>query len=590
MSPSRDLLRLTDAVLLPGFAGHTPPEWLRRRLGDGLAGVVLFSRNIADPEQVARLTGALRAENPHALVGTDEETGEVTRLEVGTGSSRPGGYALGVVDDPALTETLARDLGQDLAAAGIGIDFAPSADVNSNPDNPVIGLRSFGADPELVARHTRAFVRGLQSAGVAACAKHFPGHGDTSVDSHHRVPVVADRDIEQALRPFRAAIAEGVRAVMTGHLLVPSYDPHLPATLSPKVLTGLLREELGFDGVIVTDGIEMTAVSGPYGIGGAAARAIAAGADAICVGGENYDEATATAVRDAIVTAVQEGLLPEERLADAARRVHDLALWTTTPQVSSAGSPEGSGRATITVGNSPSDSAGSSERDSADAGPQISGSSAFGSASGSAGAGPEASVGGAEPGSSGAGPEISAVDSNGSPEVSEGGAVSGGVSTSGEGIGLVAARRALRVTRRAEPSVLPLSAAPYVVELAPETHLAIDKATPWGLAAPLAELLPGTTAIRFAAGEATGSALEGALNEAEGRGLVIVVRDAHRHPWQMEALRHLLGARPDAVVVEMGLPHRADLGAVHIATYGAARVCGQAAAEVIAGGPRVERA
>ncbi|TXK42836.1 glycoside hydrolase family 3 protein [Nonomuraea sp. C10] len=525
MPPSRDLLRMTDAVLLPGFAGHTPPEWLRRRLSDGLAGVVLFSRNIADPEQVARLTAALRAENPHVLVGTDEETGEVTRLEVATGSSRPGGYALGVVDDPALTEELARDLGLDLAAVGIGIDFAPSADVNSNPRNPVIGLRAFGADPELVARHTRAFIRGLQSAGVAACAKHFPGHGDASVDSHHGVPVVADGGIEQALRPFRAAIAEGVRAVMTGHLLVPSYDPHLPATLSPKVLTGLLREELGFDGVIVTDGIEMTSVSGPYGIGGAAARALAAGADAICVGGESYDEATIDAMRDAILTAVTEGLLPEERLADAARRVRELALWTTSPGSTDGGS----------------------------------------------------SAGGAE--------GLRRAEDAEPPSRTGGAGGMGGTGWGGGGIGMVAARRALRVTRRASPPVLPLTDAPHVVELAPETHMAIDKATPWGVAAPLAELLPGTTATRFAAGGATGVAIEDLLARITGRGLVLVVRDAHRHPWQAEALRHLLSARPDAVVVEMGLPHRADLGAVHIATYGAARVCGQAAAEVIAGTP-----
>ncbi|NUT38861.1 MAG: glycoside hydrolase family 3 protein, partial [Thermoactinospora sp.] len=261
MPMSGDLLRLADAVLFPGFVGQTPPDWVRRRLGEGLAGVVLFSRNIADPAQVARLTAALRAENPSVLVGTDEESGEVTRLEVSTGSSRPGGYALGVVDDVGLTETLARDLGGELATAGITIDFAPSADVNSNPDNPVIGLRAFGADPALVARHTRAFVRGLQSAGVAACAKHFPGHGDTTVDSHHGVPVVADDGIEEALFPFREAIKEGVRSIMTGHLLVPSYDAELPATLSPKVLTGLLREELGFQGRIITDGIEMAAVS-----------------------------------------------------------------------------------------------------------------------------------------------------------------------------------------------------------------------------------------------------------------------------------------------------------------------------------------
>ncbi|MBB5778296.1 glycoside hydrolase family 3 protein [Nonomuraea jabiensis] len=490
MPLSGDLLRLADAVLFPGFTGHTPPDWLRRRLGEGLAGVALFSRNIADPAQVARLTAALRAENPSVLVGIDEESGEVTRLEAATGSSRPGGYALGVVDDVALTEALARDLGGDLAAAGITLDFAPSADVNSNPDNPVIGLRAFGADPALVSRHTRAFVRGLQSAGVAACAKHFPGHGDTSVDSHHGVPVVADDGIEAALLPFREAIKEGVKAVMTGHLLVPSYDAELPATLSPKVLTGLLREELGFEGMIITDGIEMAAVSGAYGIGGASARAIAAGADAICVGGERADEATAAGIRDAIATAVTQGLLPEERLADAARRVRELASWAA-----SSGS------------QAPRDGS----------------------------------------------------------------------------VGLAAARRAIRITRRSTAPVLPLASAATVVELAPEMNLAIDRNTPWGVGQPLARLLPGTAVTRLAVGDSTGPALERLLGEATGRPLVIVVRDVHRHAWQEQALRHLLSARPDAVVVEMGLPERSDLGAVHIATYGSARVCGQAAAEVLTG-------
>ncbi|MGW2158717.1 glycoside hydrolase family 3 protein [Nonomuraea sp. NPDC001699] len=490
MPLSGDLLRLADAVLLPGFAGRTPPDWILRRLGEGLAGVVLFSRNIADPAQVARLTAALRAENPAVLVGTDEESGEVTRLEVSTGSSRPGGYALGVVDDVGLTEALARDLGGDLATAGITIDFAPSADVNSNPDNPVIGLRAFGSDPALVARHTRAFVRGLQSAGVAACAKHFPGHGDTTVDSHHGVPVVADAGIEEALFPFREAIKEGVKSIMTGHLLVPSYDAELPATLSPKVLTGLLREELGFQGMIITDGIEMAAVSGAYGIGGASARAIAAGADAICVGGERADEATAIEVRDAIAAAVTDGLLPEERLADAARRVRELAAWTT---------------------------------------------------------------------------------SSGSPVPEDG------------YLGLSAARRAVRVTRRSTAPVLPLTGAAHVVELTPEMNLAIDKGTPWGVGEPLGRLLPGTAVTRLAAADTTGARLERLIGEAGQRPLVIVVRDAHRYAWQGEALRHLLSARPDAVVVEMGLPARSDLGAVHIATYGSARVCGQAAAEVLTG-------
>ncbi|WP_049564622.1 glycoside hydrolase family 3 protein [Nonomuraea sp. SBT364] len=549
MSKSGDLVRLADAVLLPGFEGVTPPDWVRRRLGEGLAGVVLFSRNIADPAQVAALTAALRAENPFALIGTDEETGEVTRLEVATGSTRPGGYALGVVDDVALTEALARDLGLDLAACGITIDFAPSADVNSNPDNPVIGLRAFGADPDLVSRHTRAFVRGLQSAGVAACAKHFPGHGDTSVDSHHGVPVVAPGGIEDALRPFREAIKEGVRSIMTGHLLVPAYDPDLPATLSPKVLTGLLREELGFEGMIVTDGIEMAAVSGMYGIGGAAARAIAAGADAICVGGEHADEATAIEVRDAIATAVADGLLPEERLADAARRVRELAAWSASSGSTTPGTTTG-------------------------------GTTLDGMALGGAGLG-GAGLGGA--GLGGAGLDGAGLDGAGL-----GGAVAGGTAVAGRGernghAGLAAARRAVRVTRRSGAAVLPLRTPPHVVELTPEMNLAIDKDTPWGVAGPLAELLPGTAVTRFAAGEASGAAIEDLVALAAARPLVVVVRDVHRYPWQGEAVRHLLSARPDAVVVEMGLPQRSDLGAVHIATYGSAPVCGRAAAEVITG-------
>ncbi|MFJ2030919.1 glycoside hydrolase family 3 protein [Streptosporangium sp. NPDC087985] len=502
MKRGPELLRLADTVVLPGFVGKTPPDWLRRRLADGMAGVVLFSRNIASPSQVADLTAALRAENPQVLVGIDEESGEVTRLEAAAGSTRPGSFALGAVDDVELTEQIARDLGHDLARAGVNLDFAPSADVNSNPDNPVIGLRSFGADPDLVARHTVAWIRGLQSTGVAACAKHFPGHGDTSIDSHHGVPLVtagAEELHEVALRPFRAAIAAGVRTVMTGHLLVPAYDADMPATLSGRVLHDLLRVELGFEGVIITDGIEMTAVSGPHGIGGASVLAIAGGADAVCVGGEHADEHTATSVRDAIVDAVIEGRLSEERLADAAHRVRGLALW----------------------------SASAVHRRSAPTRP-------------------------------------------------------GDVA-----IGLTAARRALRIIRRSATAVLPLPAPPHVVELAPEMNLAIEKDTPWGVGEPLGKLLPGTTVTRLDASTATGGAVEAVLTAAAGRPLVTVVRDAHRHPWQTDVLNHLLAARPDAVVVEMGLPGRSDLGAVHIATHGSARVCGQAAAEVLAGDARL---
>ncbi|MEH0841538.1 glycoside hydrolase family 3 protein [Micromonospora sp. CPCC 205711] len=490
----RNLAGLAAAVLQPGFVGTTAPDWVCRWLGDGLGSVVLFARNVADPAQLAALTATLRAERPDVLVAIDEEAGDVTRIESARGSSRPGNLALGAVDDPALTEEVARDLGADLAALGVTLNYAPDADVNNNPANPVIGVRSFGADPDLVARHTAAWVRGLQSAGVAACAKHFPGHGDTRVDSHHDLPrITASRARLDAgeLVPFRAAVAAGVQAVMTGHLLVPALDPELPATLSPRILGDLLRDELGFSGVVVTDAVEMRAVADRYGFAGGAVRALAAGADAICVGGERADEQAARHLRDAIVAAVVSGELPEERLAEAAKRVGQLAAWTVAARA---------------------------ER-------------------------PARDPGGAD----------------GSP------------------VGLAAARRALRVSGDAA-GALPLTAAAHVVEFAPPRNIAIGPETPWGIAAPLADLLPGTTTRRLAEADLPADSTAGAA----GRPLVLVVRDLHRHDWMRRAVADALAVRPDAVVVELGVPELIT-GRVHLATHGATRAGARAAVELLAG-------
>ncbi|MGW0506238.1 glycoside hydrolase family 3 protein [Micromonospora sp. NPDC003241] len=489
-----DLAALAAAVLQPGFVGTVPPAWVCRWLGDGLGAVVLFSRNVVDPEQVAALTAGLRAERPDVIVAIDEEAGDVTRIESGRGSTRPGNFALGVVDDPALTEEVARDLGVELAALGVTLDYAPDADVNSNPDNPVIGVRSFGADPSVVARHTTAWVRGLQSGGVAACAKHFPGHGDTRVDSHHDLPrITGDRDRLDAveLAPFRAAVEAGVQAVMTGHLLVPALDPELPATLSTRILSGVLREEMGFNGVVVTDAVEMEAVAGRYGFAGAAVRALAAGADAICVGGEHADEETARHLRDAIVDAVVAGELPEERLAEAAKRVGQLAAWTVAARTAGGRTP---------------------------------------------------------------------------------------VTTGGSGVGLVAARRAIRVTRADGGAELPLAGPAHVVEFHPPHNIAIGAETPWGVAAPLTALVPGTTSARYARGEVPTDPALGAV----GRPLVLVVRDLHRHDWMRSAVDRVLADRPDAVVVELGVPALVT-GTVHVATHGATRAAGRAVAELLAG-------
>ncbi|MFD3576700.1 glycoside hydrolase family 3 protein [Streptomyces sp. NPDC058644] len=490
--PTDTLTRDALTVLQPGFVGTSAPDWLLRRIGEGLASVGLFGRNIASPEQLAALTAQLRAERDDVLVAIDEEGGDVTRLEVRSGSSFPGNHALGAVDDTALTRDVAAELGRRLAACGVNLNWAPSADVNSNPDNPVIGVRSFGADPLLVARHTAAYVEGLQSAGVAACTKHFPGHGDTAVDSHHDVPRIGvDPEVLRArdLAPFRAAIAAGTRAVMSAHILVPSLDAEYPATLSRRILTGILREELGFDGLIVTDGMEMQAISATYGIERGSVLAIAAGADAICVGGGLADDETVLRLRDALVGAVRTGELSEERLADAATRVRALAHWTSMP--------------------------GAADR------------------------------------------------SGGAP---------------GTEIGLVAARRALTVTR-GESYAAPLTEAPYVAALTPMANIAVGDETPWGVAAELERLLPGTETGSFTGADA--GAL--ALAEAGERRIVAVVRDAHRHAWMTESLNTLLTARPDTIVIEMGVPQSPPTGALHIATHGAARVCGLAAAEVMTG-------
>ncbi|WP_328396624.1 glycoside hydrolase family 3 protein [Streptomyces sp. NBC_00390] len=500
---SGTLTRDALTVLQPGFTGTTAPDWLLRRIGEGLSAVGLFGRNIVGAEQLAALTAQLRAERDDVLVAIDEEGGDVTRLEVRTGSSFPGNYALGCVDDVELTRAVARELGRRLAACGVDLNWAPSADINSNPDNPVIGVRSFGAGTELAARHTVAYIEGLQAAGVAACTKHFPGHGDTNVDSHHAMPRI-DVDLAtlhaRELLPFRAAIAAGSKAVMSAHILLPALDPHRPATLSPQILTGLLREELGYEGLIVTDGMEMQAISSTYGIERGSVLAIAAGADAICVGGGLADEETVLRLRDALVGAVRDGDLPEERLADAAARVRALADWTR----------------------------------------RIRGASA-------------------EPGA--------AFEEGTAP---------------GSDIGLVAARRAVRVTAGELPYA-PVTGAPYVAAFTPVANIAVGDETPWGVAAELAALLPGTGTGTYGARTEASDVVTDVLKGAADRRIVAVVRDVHRHPWMAQALDALLAARPDTVVVEMGLNRAEPRGAPHIATHGAARVCGRAAAEVITG-------
>ena len=329
-----DLHELASRVVMGAFSGPTLPPWMAARLEAGLGSVCLFGSNITSPDQLASLTAAMRTVAPDVLIATDEEGGDVTRLHEAEGSPHPGNAALGRVDDVVLTEAVARSIGGELFAAGIDLNTAPVVDVNSNPDNPVIGVRSFGADPLLVARHAEAYIAGLQSAGVGACVKHFPGHGDTSVDSHLDLPTVhAPLELlrDRELLPFAAAVAAGTLSVMTSHVLLPAIDPVLPATLSPAVVA-LLRDDLGFDGLLVTDALDMKGASGGRGEPAAGVLALVAGCDLLCLGAEK-DAALHDAIVAAIVDAVRSGVLAEARLTEAAERVvrasRQVQQWRT---------------------------------------------------------------------------------------------------------------------------------------------------------------------------------------------------------------------------------------------------------------------
>lgn len=320
------------ATLQPGFSGSVVPDWVERAHAEGLVSLCLYGDNVAGEAGLRDLCADLHRRLPGVLLATDEEGGDVTRVHYPAGSTVPGNAVLGRLDDLALTRATAASVGAELAALGIGLDLAPSVDVNSSPSNPVIGVRSFGADPALVARHSAAFVEGLQSAGVAACAKHFPGHGDTLADSHHdlpRVDVPLEVLRERELAPFRSAVEAGVRTVMTSHIIVSALDAERPATFSPTVI-GVLRDELGFDGVVVSDALDMAGASAETGIAEAAVRALAAGVDLLCLG-SNTGELRFAAVHDAVVDAVRVGRLPRGRVAEAAARVRALAAEVSRP-------------------------------------------------------------------------------------------------------------------------------------------------------------------------------------------------------------------------------------------------------------------
>ncbi len=325
--------------LLLSLPGTELPDAMAQRLRDGLGGIILFARNVASPEQLRELCERIREANPEALIALDEEGGEVTRLEATGGSSWPGARVLGTVDDLALTERSGREIALALARAGANVNLAPVADVATSVLAPVIGNRSFGSDPAHVGRHVAAFVRGSQAAGVAACAKHFPGHGATGVDSHLDLPVIElDRAtlLADHVAPFADAIAAGVGMLMSAHAVYPCLDDR-PATVSPAVLQELARTQLGFEGVIVTDALTMGAISTGIGVAAGAVAALAAGADLLCVDSEPDGQAEVIA---ALGHALASGELRRERVEQAAERVRRLAARFAPDAGATHGGPD----------------------------------------------------------------------------------------------------------------------------------------------------------------------------------------------------------------------------------------------------------
>jgi len=309
------------AVGIPGPRLDAATRATLERLHVG--GVVLFRRNLETPEQIAALTAALHALPSRPFVAIDHEGGRVLRL-ADPFTRFPPAAAIGRTGDAHLAHRVGRAMADELAAVGIDLDFAPVLDVHSNPANPVIGDRAFSSDPELVAQLGVAMMQGLLDGGVLPCGKHFPGHGDTATDSHLELPVVQrslDQLADTELRPFRAAIAAGIPLLMTAHVLYPALDAAHPATISSHILTDLLREEMHFEGAVVSDDLDMRAISGTQDIGDAAVASLAAGCELLPV---CQHLPHASAVFDAIEQAVISARLSPEVLERASARMGAL--------------------------------------------------------------------------------------------------------------------------------------------------------------------------------------------------------------------------------------------------------------------------
>jgi beta-N-acetylhexosaminidase len=337
-----DVERLAGRVVIAGFDGFALPTDLRRAARDAaLGGIVLFGRNVESPSQVAALLGELRnaaTDDVRPIAAIDQEGGRVVRVREPL-TVLPPARRFGEVDDPELTRRAGLLVGRELRALGLTLNLAPVLDVDTNPASPVIGDRSYGPNPETVARHGLAFARGLVAGGVYPCAKHFPGHGDAVLDSHLALPRVehdAHRLQSVEVAPFAAWAHEAPGPVMSAHVVFPALDAESPATVSQKILTGLLREQLGFDGAVLTDDLEMGAIGEVGGPAEAAVSALDAGADGLLV-------CRSAEVRGAVIQAIARAAVDRPRLA---RRLDRAA-----GRLRRLGSPTGAGPGAAWIGS-----------------------------------------------------------------------------------------------------------------------------------------------------------------------------------------------------------------------------------------------
>lgn len=467
--------RVAAACLLGSFVGTEPPSWLLDAIGDGLGGVLLFAQNIVDDAQVLELCDQLRDARADIVIAIDEEGGDVTRLDAARGSDTPSPAAFGFVDDPSLTKDAYEDLGRRVRSLGIDLTLAPCADINSNPRNPIIGVRSFGTTPHGVSRHVVAAVEGFHRGGVSVSAKHFPGHGDTSADTHlepARLSATMAALTQRELMPFAAAIEAGADAILTAHLVADAADS-APVSLSAS-WTEHLRGAMEFGGVIITDALDMRAVAegrGIVGVADAAVRALRAGADLLCLG-SNFDHSMTTTVIDQIVGALDGGQLHRASLVSSRERIIGLRRPPASPEAQSTGAAQ------------------------------------------------------------------------------------------------LVAKRAIVIDG-------PLPAGPFaVIECRPQGSMACFNVA-WGIADELGEL--GWPIALLTESDPIEPTCDALLEQAGELPVLVVVRDACVHQWQIAVIDAVVRVRPNAVVVEFGWPNVQRPGsAASVVTHGAARSSAQA--------------